>query len=45
MREKVLYALRLSKETLWTVSQMLQARLEQHGECQFVGMGGDVRML
>lgn len=45
MGEKVLHGLGLGKETFGSVCQVLKARLEEDGESQLVGMGGDVWML
>ena len=45
MAQEILHLLGLGEETLGSVGQMLQATLKKHGECQFMGMGGDVRML
>ena len=44
-REELLHVVGLGQITLRTVGQMLQAALEEHGQGQFVGMSGDMRML
>ena len=43
--EEVLHLLRLSQVTLRLVCQMLQTTLKEHGQGQFMGVGGDMRML
>ena len=44
-REELLHVMGLGQITLGTVGQMLQTTLEEHRQCQFMGMCGDMGML
>ena len=44
-REELLHVMGLGQITLGTVGQMLQTTLEEHRQCQFMGMCSDMRML